>query len=607
MANSYTLRFSDPTNTGTIQVLGTTLGPGKNNYSTSLDLVGPGYTNYGLDTAQNFLKLLENFAGPNPPINSIKGQLWYDTSNPSRKVLRVNNGDITSNRWPAASGIYQQNADPSLSYSSGVTIGDIWVDTISNQLKIRDADGWTLVGPSSLSGAAKSGAEVRVIETNTSTVANKVEYPVILNWANGKVVEIISYNEFTPRSVIDGFTLIKAGTNLTSRIPTRYNGVAESATSLYLGPGVTVKAGDVLRNKSILTPQIHTGTFVVESSGGIQIKKDTTAKAIRIYSTSSEAFVTYANTSSSGMKIGISDSFFDKSYLKLTSAGFVGVNNPIPTKTLDVTGSGKFSDDVTITSNTDSALDVTGGGSFGRTLEANTLTVVTTSTMVGLITIGQPGGSGTILEPAENNSYELGSATRAFRRIYTSQIGSTGSTLTIYGVASQAVQLEAARQFSVTGHFATTGSVSFNGLGNVALNTTATTALITAQSTVTSTTATQTLLVVDTATSTTLEQGVRQISKADFLSDVYNMVMQPGMIIPWPLSTPPSALRPDGQAAWLLCNGGSTSTVAHEALSIVLGTTFGGVSGSTFNVPDLRYATTTTNIVPVTMNYIIKT
>ena len=87
MANSYTLRFSDPTNTGTVEVFGTTLGPGKNNYSTSLDLVGPGYTNYGLDTAQNFLKLLENFAGPNPPINAIKGQLWYDTSNPSRKVL----------------------------------------------------------------------------------------------------------------------------------------------------------------------------------------------------------------------------------------------------------------------------------------------------------------------------------------------------------------------------------------------------------------------------------------------------------------------------------------------------------------------------------------
>lgn len=607
MANSYTLRFSDPTNTGTVEVFGTTLGPGKNNYSTSLDLVGPGYTNYGLDTAQNFLKLLENFAGPNPPINAIKGQLWYDTSNPSRKVLRVNNGDITSNRWPAASGIYQQNADPSLSYSSGVTIGDIWVDTISNQLKIRDADGWTLVGPSSLSGTSKSGAEVRVIETNTSTVANKVEYPVILNWANGKVVEIISYNEFTPRSVIDGFTVIKAGTNLTSRIPTRYNGVAESAASLYLSSGVTVKASDVLRNKSILAPQIHTGTFVVESSGGIQIKKDTTAKAIKIYSTSSEAFVTYANTNSSALKIGISDSFFDKSYLKLTSAGFVGVNNSIPTKTLDVTGSGKFSDDVTITSNTESALDVTGGGSFGRTLEANTLTVVTTSTMVGLITVGQPGGSGSILVPAENNSYELGSATRAFRRIYTSQIGSTGSTLTIYGVASQAVQLEAARQFSVTGQFATTGSVSFNGLGNVALNTTATTALITAQSTVTSTTATQTLLVVDTATSTTIEQGIRQISKADFLSDVYDMVMQPGMIIPWPLSTPPSALRPDGQAAWLLCDGGTTSTIAHEALSIVLGTTFGGVSGSTFNVPDLRYATTTTNIVPVTMNYIIKT
>jgi hypothetical protein len=94
----FTLTFSDPNNTEVIEVLGTSVGSGKNNYSTSLDLVGSGYTNYGQDISQNFLKLLENFAGPNPPINSIKGQLWYDTSNPERSVLRVNNGSNTSNR-----------------------------------------------------------------------------------------------------------------------------------------------------------------------------------------------------------------------------------------------------------------------------------------------------------------------------------------------------------------------------------------------------------------------------------------------------------------------------------------------------------------------------
>jgi hypothetical protein len=244
----FTLTFSDPNNTQSIEVLGTSLGFGKNNYSTSLDLVGPGYSNYGQDIAQNFLKLLENFSGPNPPVNAIKGQLWYDTSNPTRNVLKVNNGSSTSNRWQSASGIFQQNQDPSLSYSQSVTVGDIWVDTSANQIKIWTDSGWIIVGPNVETGTNKSGPEVVRLQSNTNT---NVTFPVILNWINGKVVEIISYNDFTPRTVIDGFSTIKSGVNLTSRIPARYNGIAESATSLYVSPSVSIKSTEVLKNKSL--------------------------------------------------------------------------------------------------------------------------------------------------------------------------------------------------------------------------------------------------------------------------------------------------------------------------------------------------------------------
>ena len=94
MATQYTLNFSDPSKTTAVIISGST----KNNYSTSLDLVGPGYVAYGETIAQDFLKLLENFASPNPPLNPIEGQLWYDTSNPGRKILRVSNGAITSAR-----------------------------------------------------------------------------------------------------------------------------------------------------------------------------------------------------------------------------------------------------------------------------------------------------------------------------------------------------------------------------------------------------------------------------------------------------------------------------------------------------------------------------
>ena len=251
MATSYTLNFSDPSKTATISIQGAT----RNNYDTSLDLVGPGYVNYGQSIAQDFLRLLENFSSPNAPINPIEGQLWYDTSNPNRKVLRINNGDTNSSRWPSANGIYQQANDPSVEYSQNLVDGDVWVDTGNTQLKIRYGDAWTLVGPNVSTGNAKTGNETVNLVSNTGDT-----YPVILNWVNGKVVEIISYNNFTPRTVIDGFGTLAAGTNLTSKVSAKYNGLTDRARSLEISPGVTILATEVLKNKiPAATRQTHQG------------------------------------------------------------------------------------------------------------------------------------------------------------------------------------------------------------------------------------------------------------------------------------------------------------------------------------------------------------
>ena len=57
--------------------------------STSLALLGREIVNYGEIIAQNFVYLLENFAGPatadlssGPPRNPLSGQLWYHTTVP---------------------------------------------------------------------------------------------------------------------------------------------------------------------------------------------------------------------------------------------------------------------------------------------------------------------------------------------------------------------------------------------------------------------------------------------------------------------------------------------------------------------------------------------
>jgi hypothetical protein len=141
----YTLNFSDPTKQTTITV--PDMPPGINTVDTSLNLVGRAYPNYGQKFAENFLHLLENFASPLPPTNPIEGQLWFDTSDPAHKVLRIMDGTASAVRWPSANGIYQQSSDPNVSYA--VKNGDIWVDTNSNNLKIWNGLSWQIVGPNS--------------------------------------------------------------------------------------------------------------------------------------------------------------------------------------------------------------------------------------------------------------------------------------------------------------------------------------------------------------------------------------------------------------------------------------------------------------------------
>ena len=587
MSTSYTLRFSDPGNTDTIVVLGTTVGTGKNNYSTSLDLIGPGYVNYGQDTSQNFLKLLENFAGPNPPVNSIKGQLWYDTSNPNRAVLRVNNGGITSNRWPAANGIYQQTVDPVESASANVKTGDLWVDTQNNVVKLRSSTNiWLTVGPNIESGAARSGSEVKTLTSNTGT-----SFPVILNWVNGKVVEIISYNSFTPAAVIEGFGSIKSGTNLTSRTAARYNGIAESAAALYVSPGVSIPATGVLKNTST-TPQTHFGTFIVESSNGLLVKNPVSKHTVNVYGTTNEAFVSYSNLTSSAMTVGIGTG---TSYLRFTSSGKIGVNKLVPDidATFDVNGTGKFTDIITT-----GTLSVGTNATIGGQVAAMMLTVTNSSYLLGPVTFGYTGENGAIIQVVDNDVFDIGTASKGFRSLYVSKIYSNTGTIEIHGSVTTATQLLNAQTISVSGDLTTITPASFNGLSGVTIDVKANSSLVTATQVLSIATPASTLLIVDDAEPTVL----KNITKGDFLSNIYDSIYAPGMIIPHTTSTITGTVLED---YFLPCDGTLYTTISEPNLYAAIGTRYGSIiPGTNFNVPDLTGVTTAVGAYPI--YYIIK-
>lgn len=584
----YTLTFSDPSKSP-IQVIGTgNNGSGINNYDTSLDLVGPGYIQYGQSIVQNFVKLVENFAGPNPPQHSIEGQLWYDTSDPDRNVLRVNNGNQSSNRWPTASGIYQQSTDPSTQYIQSVVDGDVWVDTFNMQMKIRNGSEWTIVGPQTSISANKTGSENVVLESNAGDF-----YPVILNWVDGQVVEIISYYEFVPRSVINGFSTIKIGVNLTNRSGAIFNGLASRANSLEISRGVTIGAGEVLRNRIVSTSkQIHTGTFIVESAQGMMVRRNGTSPEIKFIVEPTQASISFTATSQV-FKVGIEDrSFisFNGQYKK------VGINTTASlltgaSRALTVNGGAALVGTLTVAiSNTQTAVEILGNVALVGGITATNNVVLGDSLSVANTLTTQ-----NIL--ANTSTAVIGSTSTPFYQLFVSRIGQTGTSVYIHGEVESAQKLATQRSFSISGVITST-SVLFSGTASVVLTATTNAALITGTTYTTSTTATLSLLVVNTGTASPV---IQHTAKSHLLSDVREYAFATGMIMPWASNTAPTVVKSDGQLSWLLCDGQTVTTANQLNLFNVIGYTYGG-AGASFSVPNVTSVLTTG-----TVYYIIKT
>lgn len=71
--------------------------------STSISLIGRNSVNFGLPMNENFVAIMQNFAGINSPPNPIQGQTWFDTSTSSLKVWQ-------GTRWIIISPPFDGNA-----------------------------------------------------------------------------------------------------------------------------------------------------------------------------------------------------------------------------------------------------------------------------------------------------------------------------------------------------------------------------------------------------------------------------------------------------------------------------------------------------------------
>jgi hypothetical protein len=413
---SYTLKFSDKTKTTDVVV--PAMPPGINTVDTSLSLVGRGYPNYGEKVAENFLHLLENFASSVPPENPIEGQLWYDTSDPNNKVLRIMDGTVSSTRWPSITGIYQQTTDPKLETTQGLKEGDIWVDTFGNQLKIYSSGNWTLVGPQSTS--TNTGAVPEYITDTSGT-----SHWVIKNYVNSKVISIVSRDSFLPNPKVDGFTSLTPGVNLVTGINAIFNGISSSTYNLSIGNSIYPVTA-FLRKDNLIKEEVITGKVkFVESNGVVISSSSADSNTIQLYKNLNDA-VLINNTAggkiifkTKGVTAGLAESVsIEKTSVKVsvtteasstttgalvvTGGVAVGGNLHVGNK-LYVNGFNlntatlSLSNTAISTSTTTGALTVAGGvGIGGRLNIGNTATIystaTSTSTTTGALTVA--GGVG---------------------------------------------------------------------------------------------------------------------------------------------------------------------------------------------------------------------
>lgn len=433
----YTLKFSDPSKVSQVTV--PDMPPGINTIDTSISLVGRAYPNYGEKIAENFLHLLENFASPASPANPIEGQLWYDTSDPLNKVLRIMDGTATSARWPSANGIYQQGNDPTKVVSSSVKVGDIWVDTAANQLKIYNSCDWTVIGPMLANNGEKTGSEAAILATNLSTNSRPDSHPVILHWAMGEVIAITASTTFTPRTVIDGFDSV--GPGITVKKSGKFNGTADAALNLkintesfaaseFLRKADYTPFGQVIKGKVLFqTPSSSAGSLGRDGIVVNTVDDSTATNYIQFYKYNNDA-VLLNNTPGGKITFKAKPSSGSALVNVMTvENGKVGINTSTNSSSpsLDVFGNVRISQSLAITSTSSDALLVSGSINIDQDVNVgNSVIINGTTTSKGTLFVGlestATAASGSIIIPNNSDQYDIGSPSNHFRTIYVSEI-----------------------------------------------------------------------------------------------------------------------------------------------------------------------------------------
>lgn len=224
--------------------------------TTDIKLVGKNYAGYGEIQNENFVFLLENFAGANQPPKPISGQLWFDSSNSKLKFY-------DGTKWRTTGG-----AEISATSPAGLAEGDFWWDTNNEQLYAYNGTSFILVGPQ---GAGDSVTQFQSRTIRDSVGTNRA---VIVSVINDEVIHVISGIEFTIGSEdatsYPGFDVIRQGVTLKNTINAT-GGVTSTAHRFFGTASNADKLGGVSASNYVQTGTADFSSTVSFSDFGFTV------------------------------------------------------------------------------------------------------------------------------------------------------------------------------------------------------------------------------------------------------------------------------------------------------------------------------------------------
>lgn len=375
--------------------------------SASISLIGKNVSNFGDAQNENFLHMLEHFSNSSEPPRSLKGQLWFNSTD---NVLRPAVYDGVNWR-PLAVLLYSNTTTDTLVNGAGKDWaasrqGDLWFDSAKKQLHIVTANTGsgpvtTLIGPELVDGFGTSKFEsVKMFDTAGNT------YPVMHMTLNGEVIGMISGSAFTPgtTSTVAGFTKVYRGITFKNYNSSTLYTTATTDVQLYglheqLDPTVvrrninqTIQSSWTFDNsyslnfgtiaQSTVTYNTATSNLQLTSAGGFRLQSASTVFTVN---------GSVITASTDAVDLGTSSTRFNNVYAKTVNVLSTASVSTLSANTVSaVTVTADVFNGQAIYDNGARALTTATVGSFGTEFIKGTANQITVTPTSGTVTLSLP-------------------------------------------------------------------------------------------------------------------------------------------------------------------------------------------------------------------------